>query len=327
MSRRKSKTKSTSKASCPSKPSSVSPSQASPPPGVSRSRKRKAPSPAASKSVSQAVVDSEWRGLNVRESARLHGELPRRVFSAAMLICVLPPLCALLLLPFFYRKSNAGVLVSPEGLERSQVYSLPEYEAVVADGQDLSWYEWVRLADPRQCLLPDWSAGFSRFNQFRPEYSAAQFPRHQSTKPARQPLYHELFALITPQSPKTLANEQVNLLWQKQNSLVQNTLPLKLTPSVHRPVWRFADGTPIAEAEAPVFPAATLDYWRNPDTRGRLAERMREAGDGTIGQTVLELQVPPGVKLPRVAPMSSDGLEAPMVVPRVVLRRSCGDGR
>ena len=330
MSRRKSKTKSTSTAAGrpPKSPVEVSRPQA---PGGTRDGQGKVSAlpdvPLTKEEHVPAGGDSEWHVLNVSEVARPRGELLRRFLSAAVLICILPPLCALMLLPFFYRKTNAGVIVTSEELDHSWVYSLPEYEEAVASGKNLSWYNWVRLADPRQCLLPDWRAGFSRFNQFQPQYAAEGFPKYQSSKTARQPLYHELFALISPQSPKTLANEQVNLLWQRQNSLMQNAIPLKLKPSVHRPVWQFSDGLPIAEDEAPVLSAEALNYWRAPETRKRLGERMRDAADGTIGRTLLELQIPPGVKLPRVTATSSDSLEAPLVVPRVVLRRSCGDGR
>ena len=269
---------------------------------------------------------TKWRPLDVKARAEQPGETRRRCAYAALCICVLPPLCALLLLPFFYRKSNAAVLSLTE-LEGSHIYCLPEYEEVLASGEDPAWYEWMRMADPRQCLAPDLRAGFSRFSHYRPHYAAAACPQYQSTKPARQPLYHELFALISPQSPRTLVNEQLNLLWQRQNSLARPALPLRLKPTVHRPVWRLIDGTPVAVAEAPVFPEEVLAYWRDADTRTRLAERPRGASSEASGQTLLELQVPPGVSLPRLSASDPHDWEPPLVVPRIVLRRSCGDGR
>ena len=267
-----------------------------------------------------------WHSLNVMGRDSQPGETRRRYFAAAVLICVLPFLCGLLLLPFFYRKSNAAT-VSTTVLAGSQIYSLPEYEEVLASNGDVAWYEWMRLADPRQCLLPDSRAGFSRFNHFQPHYAAAAFPQYQTAKMTRQPLYHELFALISPQSPRTLANEQVNLLWQRHYSLMPNELPLQLKPSVQRPVWRLADGTPLIESEAPILPADALEYWKDENTQKRLAEHLRNSFSEMNGQTVLELRVPPGVTLPRMSSQESRDWEPPLVVPRVVLRRSCGDAR
>lgn len=243
------------------------------------------------------------------------------MLKTALLMVALPALCALLLLPFFYRNSTTPAPATVEFVE-SQIYSLPEYEKV-ADVES-SIYEWLRLTDPRQYLLPDTRAGFSKFLKFEPRYGATAFPIYQSTKPARQPQYDELFSRIVPQFPRSVVNEQIHRFWQPLPLAVKQSdeVLLQIKPSAQRPVWRLAGGMTIGPAEEPTLESDVLDYWKNSDNRRRLAEIFLSSG----GRTILELQILPAVALPQVTNQGTATKNEPRIaVNRVVLRRSCGD--
>ena len=266
-----------------------------------------------------AVEVSQWQPLLAAPQMVVgRGEILRRMLKTAVVIIVLPILCALLLLPFFYRNNKAQSTVSLEFVE-SQIYSLPEYDES-ADSKS-SIYEWLRFKDPRQFLLPDTHAGFSKFLRFEPHYAAAAFPVYQSAKAAGQPQYDELFSRIAPQFPRSIVNEQIHQFWQQVPSTMQVGAHLQVKPGAQRPVWRLADGMAVVPAEEPALPSEALAYWKSTETRTRLAKIFQSGG----GRTVLELQILPAVTLPQMTLQGMTQDEPRIAVNRVVLRRSCGD--
>ncbi|MBO4619365.1 MAG: hypothetical protein J5654_04580 [Victivallales bacterium] len=266
-----------------------------------------------------AVEASQWQPLLADPQMVVgRGEVLRRMLKTAVVIVVLPILCVLLLLPFFYRNNNAQSAVSLEFAE-SQIYSLPEYDE--ASDTKSSLYEWLRFKDPRQFLLPDTHAGFSKFLQFEPHYAAAAFPVYQSAKAAGQPQYDELFRRIAPQFPRSIVNEQIHQFWQQVPSTMQVGAHLQVRDGAQRPVWRLADGMVVVPAEEPALTSEELAYWKSPETRSKLAKVFQNSG----GRTLLELQVLPAVTLPQVTLQGMTQDEPRIAVNRVVLRRSCGD--
>ena len=265
-----------------------------------------------------------WQPLFVAPRLAKRGEFLRRMIWSAVVLCLLPPLCVLLLLPFFYRKSTA-IPFSSLDFEGSRIISMPEYDEVANDWHGAKFYDWIRLEDPRQYLLPDTRAGFSYFLRFQPKYTAASFPVYHSSKPQTQPQYDELFSRIAPQFPRTIVNEQIHRFWQHQPTakIEAGTASLQQTPGAKRPVWRLADGTAIPPSEEPVLSNDALEYWKNPQTRTNLAKIFRNEP----GWTVLELQVLPSATLPRLTTAGALSDEPRIAVNRVVLRRSCGDIR
>ena len=266
-----------------------------------------------------------WQGLGVAPLPAGRRELVRRVLMAVAVICVLPVLCALLLLPFFYYTSDETAPPAME-LKDSQLFSLPEYEMVDGKGLDSTVYDWLRLDDPRQWLLPDTRAGFSKFLQFQPRYAAAAFPIYQSSKPPAQPQYDELFSRIAPHFPRAIVNEQIHELWQREPARGYAPPALELRPGAQRPVWRLADGTPVPSAEEPVLTDDALEYWRSPETRERLAKRLRL----DTARTILEIQILPTAAIPQLDAYSRtlSAQDDPRIsATRVVLRKSCGEPR
>ncbi|MBP5301005.1 MAG: hypothetical protein J6Y80_06330 [Victivallales bacterium] len=264
-----------------------------------------------------------WRPLVDGRLTDVRRERYRRLLLAVVVILLLPVLCVLLVSPFFYRAATAAVPTASRFAE-SEIFSLPDSSQMHGDKTLATFYSWLALADPRQCLLPDSRAGFSRHLQFTPCYSAGPFPVYKSAESTGQPQYSELFSLIAPQYPRTIVNEEVNLLWQHPMPLTPMTGKLEVRPGAGRPVWHLSDGTVIEMDEEPALAPASLAHWQSGQTRAALAARLRESGaESTI--TRLEIQSLPSLKLPQLSEgeMKVDDSGIPVV--RVVLRGSCGD--
>ena len=272
--------------------------------------------------VLEAAAGTSWRPLVDGHLRDVRRERYRRLLLTVLLIFLLPVVCGLLVLPFFYRKVTASA-PAPVQFSESGIYSLPAPPDFPAEGGS-PLYEWLRLADPRQCLYPDSRAGFSRFLQFTPVYAADAFPRFKASESAAQPKYEELFSLIAPQHPRTVVNEELIRAWQQPVPPEWETTELSARPGVGRPVWHLADGTVVAAAEAPVLKEECLEHWRLAATREALSARLRRYGPRSI-TTGLEIQTFPALELPQV--VDGRGLLPDRLAPmaRVVLRQGCGD--
>ena len=291
-------------------------------------RKSKTPPSSPSSAVCEAAVSSSpacaWRPLDVAQRPVGSGEVFRRILQAVAVMVALPLVCALLLVPFFYRNSSATAAALAAGAE-SQIFFLPEYEEVADDGDASTIYDWLRIEDPRQYLLPDTRAGFSRFLHFRPLYAAEAFPVYQAAKAPEPPQYAELFSRIAPQFPRTIVNEQIQDFWKQlptEVMVAKKQLPTRA--GAGRPVWRLADGTVVPVAEEPQVSDEVLEYWRSDESRARLAKTSLQK-DG--GRTMLEVQILPSVAMPQLVTATPLQDEPRLPVNRVVLRRSCGDAR
>lgn len=238
------------------------------------------------------------RGRHTAGRSEAGGGGAGRIALAVLLVIAFHVGTALLLLLFFGRRaleSGHGVAADEER-EEDIAFILPENGSAKGGSSDL--YAWIAVADPRQWTRPDYRIGFSA--------GCSGIRRKYCIGAAQQYLMERVRLQNYAGAPRPLT-------WR-----------VGATPESLQKVWQECAFSPVAPAAAAAVDAAAGSapavQWRRLDEPGRLLR-----APVLPGSVLAYLQQPGNAAHVALPTLLEVRVEPDAQLPRVILRRSCGN--